>query len=174
MTDVRVLIVDDQPPFRDAVRMVVEMTDGFVVVAEAEDGEQAVALAAEVRPDLVLMDVQMPGIDGLEATRQIMELHGPPHVLVMSTRESGDYRRACDRRRRRRVPPQVAVLHGHPRRGVGDRLRDRRFGLDRRRLADRDRAAYHGATAGGGVDHDRAAHGVEPVGHPVESCPVAH
>ena len=91
MTDVRVLIVDDQPPFRDAVRMVVEMTDGFVVVAEAEDGEQAVALAAEVRPDLVLMDVQMPGIDGLEATRQIMELHGPPHVLVMSTRESGDY-----------------------------------------------------------------------------------
>ncbi len=91
MTDVRVLIVDDQPPFRDAVRMVVEMTDGFVVVAEAEDGEQAVALAAEVRPELVLMDVQMPGIDGLEATRQIMGLDGPPHVLVMSTRESGDY-----------------------------------------------------------------------------------
>ncbi len=91
MTDVRVLIVDDQPPFREAARMVVEMTDGFVVVAEAEDGEQAVALAAEVRPELVLMDVQMPGIDGLEATRQIMDLDGPPHVLVMSTRESGDY-----------------------------------------------------------------------------------
>ena len=91
MTDVRVLIVDDQPPFRDAARMVVEMTDGFVVVAEAEDGEQAVTLAAEVRPELVLMDVQMPGIDGLEATRRIMAMDGPPHVLVMSTRESGDY-----------------------------------------------------------------------------------
>ena len=91
MTDVRVLIVDDQPPFRDAARMVVEMTDGFVVVAEAQDGVQAVALAAEVRPELVLMDVQMPGIDGLEATRQIMTMDDPPHVLVMSTRESGDY-----------------------------------------------------------------------------------
>lgn len=91
MADVRVLIVDDQLPFREASCMVVEMTDGFEVVGEAENGEQAVAMAAELRPDLVLMDVQMPGIDGIEATRRIMALDDPPQVLVMSTRESGDH-----------------------------------------------------------------------------------
>jgi len=91
MTDVRVLIVDDQPPFREASRMVVEMTDGFEVVGEAENGEQGVELAAELKPDLVLMDVQMPGIDGLEATRRITSVEEPPRVLVMSTHESGSY-----------------------------------------------------------------------------------
>ena len=91
VTDVRVLIVDDQLPFREASRMVVEMTDGFEVVGEAENGEDAVAMAADLRPDLVLMDVQMPGIDGLEATRRIMGLDSPPRVLVMSTHESGSY-----------------------------------------------------------------------------------
>lgn len=91
MSPVRVLIVDDQRPFREAAVMVVEMTEGFEVVGEAEDGEQGVAMAAELRPDMVLMDVQMPGIDGLEATRRIMELDSPPRVLVMSTHESGSY-----------------------------------------------------------------------------------
>ncbi len=91
VSSVRVLIVDDQMPFREASRMVVEMTDGFDVVGEAENGEQAIEMAATLRPDLVLMDVQMPGIDGLEATRRIMAFDGPPHVLVMSTHESGNY-----------------------------------------------------------------------------------
>ena len=91
MMSVRVLIVDDQKPFREASRMVVELTDGFEVVGEAENGEQAVELASSLRPDLVLMDVQMPGIDGIEATRRIRELESPPRVLVMSTHESGSY-----------------------------------------------------------------------------------
>jgi DNA-binding NarL/FixJ family response regulator len=91
MTDVRVLIVDDQLPFREASRMVVELTDGFEVVGEADNGEDGVAMAADLRPDLVLMDVQMPGIDGLEATRQITSVDQPPVVLVMSTHESGSY-----------------------------------------------------------------------------------
>jgi DNA-binding NarL/FixJ family response regulator len=92
MTVVRVLIVDDQPPFREASRMVVEMTDGFEVAGEAENGEKGVELAASLKPDLVLMDVQMPGLDGLEATRRITSLENPPLVAVMSTHESGDYR----------------------------------------------------------------------------------
>lgn len=91
MESVRVLIVDDQKPFREASHMVVEMTDGFEVVGEAENGEEAVAMASDLRPDLVLMDVQMPGIDGLEATRRIMQLDPSPRVLVMSTHESGSY-----------------------------------------------------------------------------------
>ena len=89
---VRVLIVDDQIPFREASHMVVEMTDGFEVVGEADNGEQALAMVDELRPDLVLMDVQMPIMDGIEATRRISALPEAPVVLVMSTHESGDYR----------------------------------------------------------------------------------
>jgi len=88
---VRVLIVDDQLPFREASRMVVEMTDGFEVSGEAENGEHAIALVEELKPDLVLMDVQMPGIDGIETTRRITSTSNPPVVIVMSTHESGDY-----------------------------------------------------------------------------------
>jgi len=89
--DTRVLIVDDQLPFREASRMVVDMTDGFEVVGEAVDGTTALTLVTELRPDLVLMDVQMPGIDGIETTRLINELPDPPPVVVMSTHESDDY-----------------------------------------------------------------------------------
>ena len=88
---VRVLIVDDQTPFREASRMVVDMTDGFEVVGEAVNGTEALEMIAELAPDLVLMDVQMPGMDGIETTRRISELTDPPVVIVMSTHESGDY-----------------------------------------------------------------------------------
>ncbi len=97
MTNVRVLIVDDQLPFREASRMVVDLTDGFEVVGEATDGEQAIELAEQLKPDLVLMDVQMPVMDGIEATRRIMELVDPPHVLVMSTHESGNFEQPAQR-----------------------------------------------------------------------------
>ena len=89
---VRVLIVDDQAPFRLAARMVVNATDGFEVVAEAETGEASVEMVRELSPDLVLMDVNLPGINGLDATRQILaERAGPVIVLLLSTYEEEEY-----------------------------------------------------------------------------------
>ena len=89
---IRVLIVDDQAPFREAARTVVELTDGFEVVGEAETGEASVQAAAELQPDLVLMDVNLPGIDGLEATRQILSAgSGRVVVLLLSTYEYDEY-----------------------------------------------------------------------------------
>jgi DNA-binding NarL/FixJ family response regulator len=88
----RVLIVDDQEPFRLAARAVVEMTDGFEVAGEAETGEAAVDVARDVEPDLVLMDVNLPGIDGIEATRRILEQSdGRVVVLMVSTYEAEEY-----------------------------------------------------------------------------------
>jgi len=89
---VRVLIVDDQAPFRMAARMVVDATDGFDVVGEAETGEDSVAMAEELKPDLVLMDVNLPGINGLDATRQILSGAGDAVVvLLLSTYEEEEY-----------------------------------------------------------------------------------
>lgn len=89
---VRVLIVDDQEPFRLAARMVVEATEGFEVVGEAETGEASVAMARDLVPDLVLMDVNLPGINGLDATRQILaEGGGAVVVLLLSTYEEEEY-----------------------------------------------------------------------------------
>jgi DNA-binding NarL/FixJ family response regulator len=85
--------VDDQEPFRMAARLVVEATDGFEVAGEADSGEQSVELAEELKPDLVLMDVNLPGINGLDATRQILDGGDdePPVVLLLSTYEEAEY-----------------------------------------------------------------------------------
>jgi len=89
---VRVLIVDDQEPFRIAARMVVDATEGFEVVGESETGEDSVESARELKPDLVLMDVNLPGINGLDATRQILaELAESVVVLLLSTYEEEEY-----------------------------------------------------------------------------------
>jgi len=87
-----VLIVDDQEPFRMAAQAVVELTDGFEVIGEAETGEAAVEAVRNLQPDLVLMDVNLPGIDGLEATRRILEgSEGRVVVLMVSTYEAEEY-----------------------------------------------------------------------------------
>jgi DNA-binding NarL/FixJ family response regulator len=89
---VRVLIVDDQEPFRSAARMVVEATDGFDVVGEADTGEESVVKSRALEPDLVLMDVNLPGINGLEATKQILAARsGGVVVLLLSTYEEAEY-----------------------------------------------------------------------------------
>jgi len=87
----RVLIVDDQQPFRLAARLVVEATDCFEVVGEAETGERGVELARALDPDLVLMDVNLPGINGLEATRQILRESSRTVILLLSTYEEDEY-----------------------------------------------------------------------------------
>ena len=82
---VRVLVVDDQTPFREAAKLVVEATEGFEVVGEAESGEAAVELAASLAPDLVLMDLNLPAMDGMEATRRILEASPETTVIALST-----------------------------------------------------------------------------------------
>jgi DNA-binding NarL/FixJ family response regulator len=87
----KVLIVDDQEPFRQAARMVVELTDGFDVVGEAESGEGGVDAARELLPDLVLMDVNLGDIDGTEATRRILSELPRTVVFLVSTYEPAEY-----------------------------------------------------------------------------------
>lgn len=82
---VHVLIVDDQRPFRRAATKMLERADGFEVVGEAGSGEEGVALVETLRPDLVLMDVRLPGIDGVEATRRIVQRHPRTAVVLVST-----------------------------------------------------------------------------------------
>jgi DNA-binding NarL/FixJ family response regulator len=85
-----VLIVDDQLPFRLAARSVVGVTPGFTVVGEAKSGEEAVAQADELEPELVLMDINMPGIGGIEATRRITAAHPAMRVILLSTYDADD------------------------------------------------------------------------------------
>jgi DNA-binding NarL/FixJ family response regulator len=88
---VQVLICDDQETFRAAAREVVNATRGFEVVGEAETGEDSVVAAGRLRPDLVLMDVHLPGIDGLEASRRIRAELPQVAVLLLSTYDPEDF-----------------------------------------------------------------------------------
>ena len=87
MTGVRVLVADDHPLFRSGVRALLGAVDGLTVVAEATDGPQAIELAGILRPDVVLMDLQMPGISGIEATRRIVAEDGNTGVLIVTMHE---------------------------------------------------------------------------------------
>ncbi|GAA2532208.1 DNA-binding response regulator [Winogradskya humida] len=82
---VRVMVVDDQVMVRAGLAAIVDSQDGLDVVGEAGDGEAALELAAEVGPDVVLMDIRMPGMDGLTATARLTAGADPPRVLVLTT-----------------------------------------------------------------------------------------
>jgi DNA-binding NarL/FixJ family response regulator len=81
----RVVLVDDQALVRAGFRMVLDAEDGMEVIGEAADGSAAVDVVEATRPDVVLMDVRMPGVDGIEATRRVTALPDPPRVLVLTT-----------------------------------------------------------------------------------------
>jgi two-component system, NarL family, invasion response regulator UvrY len=85
-----VLVVDDQAPFRAVARTLVGLTPGLRLAAEAESGEEAVEIARTLLPPVVLMDINLPGINGIEATRQIRELNPDTRVILMSTYAAAD------------------------------------------------------------------------------------
>ena len=87
---VPVLIVDDQLPFRSAARAVVRATPGFEVVGEAASGEEALEQVDALAPKIVLMDINMDGISGIEATRRIMAAHPSVRVVLLSTYNEDD------------------------------------------------------------------------------------
>ncbi len=82
---IRVLLVDDQPLVREGVRRILHADDGFEIVGECDDGDQVIAAVSASRPDVVVMDVRMKRVDGVEATRRIRALDDGPPVLVLTT-----------------------------------------------------------------------------------------
>ena len=91
MTRIRVLIADDHAIIRDGIRALLQLSDDMEVVGEAADGREAVALTRKLHPDIVLMDIAMPGLGGLEATIEIKREHPEVKVLVLSQYEDREY-----------------------------------------------------------------------------------
>lgn len=91
MTEIRVLLADDEPLVRQGLRMILETEDDIEVVGEASDGAEALALARRTQPDVICMDVRMPGVDGIRATELALRLDPRPRVLVVTTFENDDY-----------------------------------------------------------------------------------
>jgi|ERR1051326_4003961 DNA-binding NarL/FixJ family response regulator len=81
MEQLRIIIVDDHPLFRHGLATLVRGESDFELVGEATSGEEAITLAAELQPDVILMDIQMPGVNGIEAIRQIV--HTSPHIRIL-------------------------------------------------------------------------------------------
>lgn len=89
--DIRVLLVDDQELVRYGFRLMLDATPGMIVVGEAGDGTQAIEAAQRLRPDVILMDIRMPGVGGIEATRHIVSALPTARVLALTTYDLDDY-----------------------------------------------------------------------------------
>jgi DNA-binding NarL/FixJ family response regulator len=90
MTAIRVLIADDHPLFRDGMHGLLDSVEDTEVVGEAATGEEAFGLAADVQPDVILMDIKMPGINGIEATREVLSTNPNIGILVVTMLEDDD------------------------------------------------------------------------------------
>jgi DNA-binding NarL/FixJ family response regulator len=88
---IRVLLADDQGLVRAGFRMILRAEPDIDVVGEAADGREAIERTRELKPDVVLMDIRMPGLDGIEATRRVTGLEHPPRVLVVTTFDLDEY-----------------------------------------------------------------------------------
>ena len=88
---IRVLIADDQALVRGGFRLILESQKDIEVVGEAADGREALEQAGKLRPDVVLMDIRMPELDGLEATRRLARMDGAPRILILTTFDLDDY-----------------------------------------------------------------------------------
>ncbi len=120
------LVVDDQAPFRSAMKAVLRRTTEFELVGEAANGSEAIELADRLNPVLVLMDINMPEMNGIEATRQLVSSHPDVVVILCSTYDAGD------------LPPEVATS------GARAYLNKEHLGADslRRLWAERDAGEF--------------------------------
>ena len=113
---IRVLVADDQAMVREGLRMILDLEDDIEVVGEAGDGQAALRAVAEHRPDVVLMDIRMPGMNGLEATERLLHGGRPgPRVLVLTTFGEDEYLYAAMRAGASgfllKDSPRAALLH---------------------------------------------------------------
>lgn len=91
MPDIRIVIVDDQTLLREGLTALLNLTPGITVVGQASDSMAALELAAELQPDVVLMDIRMPGMNGIAATRELHSRHPDIHVIVLTTFDDDEY-----------------------------------------------------------------------------------
>ena len=122
---IRVALVDDQAMFRAGIAMVLDSQPDLDVVGQAEDGDEVPALVAEHRPDIVVMDVQMTRVDGVTATRRLVETLGDeaPKVLVLTTFDLDESAVSAIEAESERLRPQERAARAAPRRGPCGRRR---------------------------------------------------
>jgi two-component system, NarL family, response regulator DegU len=89
--NITILLVDDHKLFREGVKRILEMEEGFQIVAEASDGEEAMNMAAEYQPNVILMDINMPKMTGVQATQRIKEKSPDSHVIILSIHDDENY-----------------------------------------------------------------------------------
>ena len=91
MDKIRVLIADDHSMFRHGIKQILELEDDIAVVAQASNGKEAVELAVDSKPDVILMDINMPVLNGLQAIKELKEIETPSRIIVLTIHEDSEY-----------------------------------------------------------------------------------